>query len=141
MWIVLFSEAFARPTEAEQIERRVERALPDCAAVQVRADDPVPALLSLAERSPSLKVRERAASCLLERHAEQVEDAIAAWMHREDDALVSLVLSRLDSLPVPVAVGAASAGLRGPHAPLVEPAVAASAVPLVRAALIFDEVD
>jgi hypothetical protein len=134
MWLLL-SCAYAAPTP----ERLVLRALPDCERVDEVVPDAVPILLELAGTSLELKVRERAATCLIERHPERAEEAIADWMAEPSHApLVALVLERLDTLPEPVAVGAAMAGLRGPHAQSVTPAVQGSTLPLVRATLLQD---
>jgi hypothetical protein len=137
MWTLglLISCALAAPTP----ERQVLRALPDCDKADAVVPDAVPILLELAGTSLDLKARERAAACLLERHPERAEEAIADWMGELSHApLVELVLERLDTLPPSVAVGAATAGLRGPHAERVTPAVQASELPIVRATLMID---
>jgi hypothetical protein len=135
MWTLLLSCAHAAPSP----ERLVLRALPDCEKASEVVPDPVPILQELASSALELKVRQRAATCLLERYPQRAEEAIADWMGAPSQApLVALVLERLDELPEPVAVGAAMAGLRGPHVQTVTPAIQACAQPHVRATLLHD---
>jgi hypothetical protein len=83
--------------------------------------------------------RRAAAICLLDRHPEAASASIDGWMADADAAeLAHLVADRLDTLPIDVAVGAASAGVRGPHADWFVPVVWRSEVPMVRAVLAQD---
>jgi hypothetical protein len=76
----------------------------------------------------------RAARCLVVAHAEAAEAELAGWMSDPaSEGYVRLVLNDLASVPTPVAVRLATAGLAGPHAALVRESVHAAAAPELRA--------
>jgi hypothetical protein len=108
---------------------------PDCATVEALAADPVPALVGLVDHvyNPPM-VPMRAAGCLLERHAAEVEPHIVRWVTAEETrGLALLAAGSLDRMESEVAVRVARAALAGPHAAQVRGRIAAASDPAVRA--------
>ena len=106
-----------------------------CSAVEALVADPVPALVEVVatvKMPPAAPMR--AAGCLIEGHAHQVPDVIEGWMKGADTkGLALLVAGRLDSLDPELAARFASAGMAGPWATDVQPALEKSALAEVRA--------
>lgn len=75
----------------------------------------------------------RAAGCILELYPESSKDAIVGWVRtKETEGLGRLVLSKLATLPEPVAVGVVKAGLGSDLAEETREAAAASERQAVR---------
>jgi hypothetical protein len=112
---------------------------PDCAAVVAGLERAAAGLLMVVEQvSMPPTAPMRAAGCLLVHHADDpaVQAAVLEWVVQADTrGLALLVGQRLDSLPLPLAVAAATAGAAGPHAADLAPAIAGSARSEVRAVL------
>lgn len=106
-----------------------------CADVEALVTDPVPALVEVVttvKMPPSAPMR--AAGCLVERHAHEVPEVLEGWMKGDDTkGLALLVSGRLDGLDPELAVRLARAGMSGPWATDLQPAIEKSTVPEVRA--------
>ena len=104
---------------------------PDCRSLDALVSDPVASLTEVvATVSMPPQAPMRAARCLVLLHAEAAEPTIAGWMASPDtEGLVRLVLADLSDVPVPVAERLGRAGLAGPHAALVRPALQAATAP------------
>ncbi len=109
---------------------------PTCVEVEAMADDPVAALLHIVEHVPlPPQAPMRAATCLVDRHADAIQDELLAWVKQgETKGLGKLVLQRLDTLPEPIAVDVARVAVTGPLADEAVEAARASARAAVRAA-------
>lgn len=106
-----------------------------CTDVEALVPDPVPALVEVVhtvKMPPSAPMR--AAGCLVESHAHEVPDLIEGWMKGADTkGLALLVAGRLDALDPELAARFASAGMAGPWATDVQPALEKSTLAEVRA--------
>jgi hypothetical protein len=109
--------AVALSVDAQRIYERtlVRDGAPPCAALTADVATPVPALLEIAERvtaPPSSGMR--AAECLLEGHALEVEPTLTSWVtHESTLGFGLLVLGHLDTLEPELADRLARAALAG----------------------------
>lgn len=110
---------------------------PDCADIEALVDDPLPALVELAEANAMPPwAGMRAATCVITRHPDAAADRLVAWSTSEMlKGLGLLVLDHLDQLPETLAVRVAGEALEGPLAEMAQPRVAASTRATVRALL------
>jgi len=111
----------ADPTPEQQVlytELKVRDAPKSCALLSAGCADPVADFLFVvehAEQPPWAGMR--AASCLLELHAEAAAPHIGLWLQDpQAKGLALLTLQKLDDMPLTVADGLARAALGGPHA-------------------------
>jgi hypothetical protein len=109
---------------------------PTCLEVEALAEAPVEALLHIVEHVPlPPQAPMRAATCLVDRHADAVQDELLTWVKQEETkGLGKLVLQRLDTLPEPIAVDVARVAVTGPLADDAVEAARASTREAVRAA-------
>lgn len=110
---------------------------PSCAEVEAMTTDPVATLTTIVqtvELPPQAPMR--AATCLVDGHAEAASDVLVGWMGAEETrGLALLVVQRLEDLPLGVAVQVAEAGLGGPVHDEVVAALHASERPELRTLL------
>ncbi|HHO54292.1 MAG TPA: hypothetical protein ENK18_26335 [Deltaproteobacteria bacterium] len=141
MWMLGIGGALAgaAPQGAEQVigALSMRHAVP-CAEVEALTPVPVPALLYVVEqvaRPPWAPMR--AAVCLLEGHASEIEAQLQLWVTSPELlGLGRLVLGRLPVLPVPTAVELARRALsEGPEPERARATLARSEVIEVRALL------
>lgn len=127
------------PPEATAVYRAlsVRDPEPDCATVEALSPTPLATLLLViqhAEQPPWVGIR--AATCVLDRHAQLASPALFAWVEGPTTrGLALLVLDRLDRLPDPLALELAAAALKGPHAADAAERVARSSKAELRALL------
>jgi|GEM_PF-4433468 hypothetical protein len=116
--------------DAQRIyERTLARdGAPSCAELTADVAAPVPALVEITERviaPPGSGIR--AAECLLETHALEVEPTLTAWVtHEATLGFGLLVLGRLDALEPALAERLARAALAGELAERARPRIARS---------------
>jgi len=91
---------------------------PACADVEALSETPVETLLELIDKAQQPPwVGMRAASCLIQGHADAVQDTLVDWVQQEDSrGFAILVLNQIDTLPQPVAIAVATQALAGPYA-------------------------
>lgn len=127
------------PPEAQSVYRAlsVRDPEPDCATVEALSPTPLATLLLViqhAEQPPWVGIR--AATCVLDRHAQLASPALLDWVEGpRTRGLALLVLDRLDRLPEPLALDLAAAALKGPHAADAAERVARSSKAELRALL------
>ncbi len=95
---------------------------PRCPDVETGVKDPVTAFRGIIEhvKTPPI-VGMRSATCLLMFHAKDGEEDALKWVSDPEMAgLTTLVLGRLDSLPLEIAKNIANAALKGPHKDLAK---------------------
>jgi hypothetical protein len=106
-------------------------AAPACDEVEALVSDPVATLsevVQTVEMPPYAPMR--AATCLVDGHAEEVADLLVGWVTAEAQrGLGLLVVQRLDDLPLGVAVRIAERGRGGPVDPELTEALRASERP------------
>jgi len=108
---------------------------PTCVELEAMSEAPVEALLHIVEHVPlPPQAPMRAATCLVDRHADAIKDELLAWVKQEETkGLGKLVLQRLDTLPEPIAVDVARVAVTGPLADDAVEAARASTREAVRA--------
>ncbi len=91
---------------------------PSCAEVEALSETPVADLVYVVEHATQPPwAGMRAASCLVERHAEEARDEILAWVGDAGKrGLAILVFDKVDALPEGLALEVARSGLAGPLA-------------------------
>ncbi len=123
----------AATTLSEGAQRIYERTLvrdgmPSCAELTADVEEPAAALLEITERvtaPPGSGIR--AAECLLEGHALEVEPTLTAWVaHEATLGFGLLVLGRLDELEEGLGERLARAALSGELADRARPRIAGS---------------
>ncbi len=113
-------DSFSPTAQEEAVYRAlvVRDPAPTCAQLSALTDDPLATLRTIvahAQMPPWAPMR--AASCMLDDHAQQAETDFVQWVTTEQTrGLALLVLGRLDDLPEPVAMRVAQAALAGVHA-------------------------
>ena len=107
---------------------------PTCAQVEALSDDPVGDLLFVVDHATQPPwAGMRAAACLVDGHAEEVQPRISAWVEGKDTrGFAIMVFERLDTMPLSVATEVATKGLRGPWADDARPHILRSSVPEIR---------
>lgn len=137
VWTLVVGVAAAEPENVEAVVRALSMRDPvSCARIEALTPAPVDTLLSVVDtvKMPPWAPM-RAADCLLERHAIDVEERLDRWV--TDPALTGLgrlVLARIDRLPLEVAVPIARRALaEGSDPALARERVLAAARPEVKA--------
>ena len=109
--------------------------VPSCASVEALASEPTKTLLEIvqvAQMPPWAGIR--AANCLVEGHAVELQSTLQAWVADPGTkGLAIVVMGSLDRMPVSVSVPVAQAALAGPMADLLRPKVEVAVAPEVRA--------
>lgn len=122
LWSTLIAQAeapvLAPDEQAVYAALSVRDPAPTCAAVEALSPEPAAALKAVVEKAPMPPwAGMRAALCLLEGHASTEGPLFVSWTtHPETAGLARLVVSRIDTLPQPVADAVTVAALAGPHA-------------------------
>jgi len=101
---------------------KVKKPEPVCSDVETGVADPVDALKGVVNHiSNPPWVPMRAATCLLNAHAKAVEADTLQWVADPEKAsLTTVVLGRLDTLPIEMSKKIAAAALAGPHKELAK---------------------
>lgn len=136
------AEAEAPPVDAwtpSAEEEAVYRALsmrdqgPSCEDLDAMAKDPVATLINITEHATMPPwVGVRATQCLVSRHAEDAKSTLSAWIVDPNKRGLAFVISdNTATMPEPVALELARAGLTGPHGADLKRRLAKSSWPSV----------
>ena len=108
---------------------------PSCEAVEALSAEPVAALLFVAENAtqpPWAGIR--AAECLVQRHAAEVQPTLERWVSTSETRGFGLIaINQLEQMPAPVALSVARIALSGPLAEDARPRLLAIQNPELRA--------